>query len=1232
MKSHRMNRTSKCFRPGVESLESRCLLSASAAGVDVLTYHNDNSRTGANLNETTLTPQNVNASSFGKLFSYKVDGDVYAQTLEVSQVRMNDGQVHNVLIVATENDSVYAFDANDPTAGPRHDGVLWQDSFINPAKGITPVPSQDEDTNGIFPTFGITGTPVIDKSTNTIYVVSVVKEQPTSAGGPHYVMQFHALNLINGKEKNGGPVTIGDTTLHPDGTFTNNTPVSVPGTGAGSANGVVAFNALRELNRPGLVLDMQVPGHPDGVVFAGFADEGDVQPYHGWLVGFDAKTSKLVTLFNTDPNGDFGGIWQGGAAPSVASNGDLILGSGNGTFDAFTTTTPPGAAAQGEGGFGLGFGGIHQSAAVSFAASIPSDGVSSTGLFFNGDYPTDKPLAPDVNQPLAGTGINFAAGAEDPNGPHTYQATLSYHGTTLSETITDQTTGASFSRNYANVNLPTSVGGKTAFVGFGAGTDGRVATIAIKSWTYTSGGTTLINHSGGFASNGDVTATGITTFNGSEADLTDGGGQEAGNLFANVPVNVQDFTTTFTFQMRPDTGSPPAPVGDGLTFIIQNDTGHKPGPDFGESSLRLSPTPGTMTVVDSFTPFDFKNRNIHDTDTSSTSMTLLPAFPGTAHPNLAVTADKSGTIRLIDLDNMGGFNAGGPDRVIQEFVTDTHGPIYSSPVYFDGKIYIQGTGDVIKAFALELDPATNTMMLNETPVTEGTIVSGFPGEVQSVSANGNTNGIVWSAEVDNSNGPAILRAYDANNLSTPLYASNQAGPRDTAGDGLKFSTPTIANGHVYLGEQFEVDVYGLLGQSPAPGKGQQGSFLQTDLVSNVQGMAATFDPSLVNPWGLSASGTSPFWVSDNNTGLSTLYNGQGMKVPLTVTIPAATAGAQGTPTGTVANPVSNGFEVTKVVNGKPVTAAPAFLFATLDGTISGWSPNLDPNNAPTDDVIAVTNPNEVYTGLTLDATTGLPPRLYAADWSGNTVDVFDQNFKPVDKGAFQDPKIPSDFHVFNVQDLNGLIYVTYAKFDPATGVDASGPGNGFVDVFSRDGVLLNHLISHDHLDSPWGLAIAPAGFGSFGGDLLVGNFGDGTIHAYDPNNGHFEGTLRDAAGKPIQIENLWALRFGNNAGSGSSNTLFFTAGVIDDPATPFGASAGLLGSLQAIPSTSPQAAVMPNRGQAALQSSSTVPANGDLRAGTDHGAVDGVFRLLGIGAIRHRHQGDSWGPDDSGAV
>jgi hypothetical protein len=242
MKTHRTNRIRRHFRPSVTSLEARSLLSRispapdpgppAAGGTDVLTYHNDNSRTGANLNETTLTPQNVNASSFGKLFSYKVDGQVYAQPLEVSNLRI-DGQIHNVLFVATQNDSVYALDANNPTAGPRHDGVLWQDSFIDPAHGVTPVPFQDVEIGDIQPVLGITGTPVIDRSTNTLYVVTRVKEQPNGGGGPHYVTQFHALNLTNGKETHGSPVTVGDTTLNPDGSFTNKTrslsPAPAPG-------------------------------------------------------------------------------------------------------------------------------------------------------------------------------------------------------------------------------------------------------------------------------------------------------------------------------------------------------------------------------------------------------------------------------------------------------------------------------------------------------------------------------------------------------------------------------------------------------------------------------------------------------------------------------------------------------------------------------------------------------------------------------------------------------------------------------------------------------------------------------------------------------------------------------------------------------------------------------------------------------------------------------------------
>jgi hypothetical protein len=848
-------------------------VSSLPALVDVLTSRNDDSRSAANLNETTLTPQNVNASSFGRLFRYTLDGYVYAQPLEVSQLRMGDGQIHNVLFAATENDSVYALDANDPTAGPRHDGVLWQDSFIDPAHGVTPVPFQDVEIDDIRPVLGITGTPVIDRGLQTLYVVSKVKVQPLGGGGPHYVVQFHALNLADGRERRGGPVTVGDTTLHPDGSFTNDTPVSVPGTGAGAADGVVAFNALRENNRASLALDTQVPGHPDGVVFASFGSQGDFDPYHGWIVGFDARTLNIVTLFCTDPNGDEGAVWQSGAAPSIASNGDLIFSTGNGTFDAFTTTTPPGPAAQGEQGFGLGYAGIGQSAAVTFNAVSTSTGVSSTGLFHDGVFPTDQPVAPDVFQPLSGTGIDFTAGAQDPNGPHTFQATLSYHGTTLTETITDLTTGASFHRTYRNVDLPATVGGDTAFVGFGGGTDGRHGTMALTSWTYSSGGMTLIDHSGGFTSQDGLTATGVTTFNGAEADLTTAGGEQAGNLFADGRVNIRDFTTTFDFQLQLEPGSNPAPLGDGLTFIVPNDTGHRPGPDFGESVVRLSPTPGTMTVVDFFTPFDFKNRDNADADLGSTSVTLLPDFPGTAHPHLAVEADKSGTLRLLDADNLGGFNPDGPDRVLQEFVANpsSDGRIYSSPAYFDGKIYIQGVDDVIKAFALELDPATNTVLLDETPVSQGTIVSGFPGDVESVSADGASDGIVWSPQVEGfgSSDPAILRAYDANDLSTPLYSSDQAGPRDTAGGGVKFTLPTIANGMVYLGTQFEVDVYGLLGQSQ---DNSAGNVVPTDLVSALTGVAAVADPHRVNPWGISKSATSPLAISDNNAGVSTLYD------------------------------------------------------------------------------------------------------------------------------------------------------------------------------------------------------------------------------------------------------------------------------------------------------------------------------------------------------------------------
>ncbi len=270
-------------------------------------------------------------------------------------------------------------------------------------------------------------------------------------------------------------------------------------------------------------------------------------------------------------------------------------------------------------------------------------------------------------------------------------------------------------------------------------------------------------------------------------------------------------------------------------------------------------------------------------------------------------------------------------------------------------------------------------------------------------------------------------------------------------------------------------------------------------------------------------------MSDNQVGVATLYNGQGAKAGLVVNIPSAPGSpfTHATPTGTIFNTDTNtgDFKVTAQGKTGPVTAKSIFLFDTLDGTIDGW------NGTGTNAVLAVNNPGAVYTGLAIDTSAAAGNTLlYAADWGKGTVDVFNGSFQQVDQGAFQDKAIPKDFRPFNVQDINGQVFVTYARFDPKTGAD-TGVG-GFVAEFTRDGVL-ETTIANGHLNSPWGLALAPANFGAFGGDLLVGNFGDGHINAFDPHNGRFLGTLDDAAGKPITIENLWSLRFGNGEGAGA---------------------------------------------------------------------------------------------------
>jgi uncharacterized protein (TIGR03118 family) len=340
--------------------------------------------------------------------------------------------------------------------------------------------------------------------------------------------------------------------------------------------------------------------------------------------------------------------------------------------------------------------------------------------------------------------------------------------------------------------------------------------------------------------------------------------------------------------------------------------------------------------------------------------------------------------------------------------------------------------------------------------------------------------------------------------------------------------------------------------------GSVGTWLVHNLVSDLPDTADFQDKNLVNPWGLAASATGPFWIGNNGTGTSSVYSTNGTPSGLVVTVPAPGLPTGGAVTGVISN-ATTAFNVTS--GGKTKNAS--FIFCTEDGTISGWSPSVNATAA----IIAVDNSasGSVFKGCVAGGTAAAP-LIYVTDFHNGVVDVFDGNFNPVVSAtAFVDPLMPAGFAPFGIANFAGSIYVTFAKQDADKHDDVAGASNGFVDVFDSSGTLLRRLIARGALNSPWGMAMAPVTFGQFGGALLVGNFGGGSINAFDPATGNLLGTLQDNTGHNIPIPGIWALYFGNGGKGGDPATLYFTAGIPG----PYGEtpeSHGLFGSIQAAPS------------------------------------------------------------------
>jgi uncharacterized protein (TIGR03118 family) len=347
---------------------------------------------------------------------------------------------------------------------------------------------------------------------------------------------------------------------------------------------------------------------------------------------------------------------------------------------------------------------------------------------------------------------------------------------------------------------------------------------------------------------------------------------------------------------------------------------------------------------------------------------------------------------------------------------------------------------------------------------------------------------------------------------------------------------------------------------PGQAGAQAGGFVQHNLVSDLAGVADNTDPNLVNSWGLSHSPTGPWVVSDNGTGLATQYDSTGAGVPPVITIPPPA----GSPAGTTAAPTGNVFNGTGdfVIKEGTASAPSQFLFATEDGTISGWNPTVDMTHAILEVDRSTTKQGKfvgaVYKGLAMGSNSS-GNFLFATNFRFGTVEQFDTHFNLVnsftDKALTRDCPVHASpfqcFAPFGIQNIGGILFVTFALQDAARHDDVAGKGNGFVDEFDTNGKLMHRFASNGTLNSPWGVALAPSTFGAFHDDLLVGDFGDGRINAFDLS-GTFMGQLANANGVLLSINGLWGLAFGNGGTAGPTTTLFFASGLNDEADGLFG--------------------------------------------------------------------------------